>query len=206
MTSGRLVLVLALLAPLGARAEEPDAKELYKTATAHFNLGRFKEAAEEYGQVYELHPDAVLLYNIAQSWRLAGGFEDKALFFYKSYLNAMPKAPNRAEVEGRIEALERVIEERKKTREQPPNEAKPLARKAAPSSVTAPAPGGAIGVTTSAPPPRRKPVYKQWWLWTAVGVAAAGVGLGLGLGLTLGQPAPFAPNLPDGGPGAALTF
>lgn len=29
----------------------------------------------------------------------------------------------------------------------------------------------------------KTPVYRKWWLWTAVGVAAAGIALGVGLGV-----------------------
>jgi len=44
-------------------------------------------------------------------------------------------------------------------------------------------------IVSSVPPKPKKPLIKQWWLWTAVGgVAAVGLGLGLGLGLTVGAP------------------
>jgi hypothetical protein len=35
-------------------------------------------------------------------------------------------------------------------------------------------------------PPPKTPIYKRWWLWTAVGVGVAAVGVGLGVGLGLG--------------------
>jgi tetratricopeptide (TPR) repeat protein len=43
-----------------------------------------------------------------------------------------------------------------------------------------------------AAPTEHTPVYKKWWLWTAVGVgvAAIAVGVGLGLGLTTHEVAP----------------
>lgn len=45
----------------------------------------------------------------------------------------------------------------------------------------------------------RKPLYKTWWLWTAVGaVAAAGLGTGLGVGLTATPSCPsgsFCPSI-----------
>jgi tetratricopeptide (TPR) repeat protein len=43
----------------------------------------------------------------------------------------------------------------------------------------------ATALTEKAPP--KKPLRKQWWVWTAAGLGAAGIGLGLGLGLTLGR-------------------
>ena len=32
------------------------------------------------------------------------------------------------------------------------------------------------------------PLYKKWWLWTAVGAAAVGIGVGLGVGLAARRP------------------
>jgi tetratricopeptide (TPR) repeat protein len=191
-----------------ARAQAPDAKELYKRATAHFNLGRFKEAAAEYEQVFETHPDPVILYNIAQSYRLAGGYDEKALFFYKSYMRGNPKAPNREEVQQRIAALEESVAQQKKNQQTPPNNTleRPPEKpgEAAPAAAaSAPAPAAAPSVAASAEQkPAPTPVYKKWWLWTIVGVAAAGVGLGVGLGLGLSSSSSFNGNLPEGGPGA----
>jgi tetratricopeptide (TPR) repeat protein len=40
-------------------------------------------------------------------------------------------------------------------------------------------------VASSSPAAPAKPIYKRWWLWTAVGVGAAvALGVGLGVGLT----------------------
>jgi hypothetical protein len=40
-------------------------------------------------------------------------------------------------------------------------------------------------LVATAPPPRKTPVYKKWWLWTAVGgVVVVGVAVGLGVGLS----------------------
>ena len=46
-------------------------------------------------------------------------------------------------------------------------------------------------VANSKPAPT--PLYRRWWLWSAVGLAAAGLGVGLGVGLA---PRPWSPNLP----------
>lgn len=42
-----------------------------------------------------------------------------------------------------------------------------------------------VVLTTPAPPPRR-PLYKRWWLWTAVGGGAAAIALGVSLGVVYG--------------------
>lgn len=70
------------------------------------------------------------------------------------------------------------------------------------------------GWDPNAPPPDRtpayeepaepagpKPLYKKWWLWTAVGGALV-IGAGVAIGLVYGLPK-FTSELPVGGPGAA---
>lgn len=42
-------------------------------------------------------------------------------------------------------------------------------------------------VVATAPQGTKTPVYKKWWLWTAVGVGAAAVALGAGLGVGLAK-------------------
>jgi hypothetical protein len=37
-------------------------------------------------------------------------------------------------------------------------------------------------VASTPPPPKPKPVYKRWWLWTLVGIAAGGAAAGIYFG------------------------
>jgi tetratricopeptide (TPR) repeat protein len=116
---------MVLVAAVGtAQADSDNAKTLFERATVQFRLAKFHEAALTYQRVYELHPDAVLLYNCAQSYRLANEPE-KALVIYKSYLSAKPDASNREEVEGRIAELERVVAGQRKPAEKSPTEPAP---------------------------------------------------------------------------------
>jgi tetratricopeptide (TPR) repeat protein len=195
-----LLLSLVTLPALAAEPA-PDAKELYRRATAQYNIGHFKEAAEEYERVFEMHPDPVLLYNIAQAYRLAGGLEEKALFFYKSFLQRAPKAPNRAEVVGRIQDLEKVLEDRKLHPK--PAEPVPMATPKPAETRPAPAPPVVQPAQLSGKSERPTPVYKKWWLWTIVGgVVVAGVVVGVAVGVT-SQPPEFVATIPEGGPGSA---
>lgn len=116
-----MVFMLVAVPLRVAFADSSYAKELYDKATVHFRLGQFHDAAAAYQRVYELHHDPALLYNIAQSYRLANDPE-KSLFFYKSYLSSVPDAANRDEVASRIAELERVVAEQKKAKERPPND------------------------------------------------------------------------------------
>jgi len=81
------------------------AKQHSKQGTTFYNLDRHAEALAEYEAAYLAVPDAALLFNIAQCHRKLGHDKD-ALAFYKSYLRNAPKAPNRADVEKRIQELE----------------------------------------------------------------------------------------------------
>jgi outer membrane protein assembly factor BamD (BamD/ComL family) len=42
----------------------------YQQATRSYDLGKYQEAVEEYQKVYEIDGDPVMLYNIAQAYRL----------------------------------------------------------------------------------------------------------------------------------------
>jgi len=118
----------------------------------HFELGQFKEALGEFEQAYKLSPHPLLLFNIAQAERLAGE-RDRALATYTAYLQAVPDAPNRSDVEAFVAELSRPAE--------PVRLERPVDRQ--PDAATR-----AIYVKTP------QPVYKKWWLWTSVGVVVVG--------------------------------
>jgi hypothetical protein len=173
---GGLVLVLGV--SIG-HAETENAKTLFERATVQFRVGQFHDAAMTYQRVYELHPDPVLLYNCAQSYRLANE-PDKALLFYKSYLSAQPDAHNRAEVEGRIAELDRVVAEQKKATERPPND---VTRTPVPAPAEAQQPP-AVATTPTAPveSSERPATGKKGRTKKIVGIALLGVAVGGAVG------------------------
>jgi tetratricopeptide (TPR) repeat protein len=180
--------LLVLLAPSVRagedRAATAQAQAHFERGLKHYRLGEFLDAAEEYKASYSAKANPELLYNIAQAYRL-GNDLDKALFFYRSYLSALPEATNRGEVEQRITKLEASIAEQKKAaapaEKQEKVEPPPTT---APVVTPAPAPPNVL-TATAPPPPAHTPVYKKWWLWTIVGVAAAGAATGIALGVTM---------------------
>jgi tetratricopeptide (TPR) repeat protein len=179
-----IFVVVALAGWLGGVAFAQDlsqARSLFVSGSKHFDLGEYEQALADFKEAYRIKDDPVLLYNIAQCHRLLKHNEE-ALRAYKSFLHRAPDSPVRPEVEQRIAALEQAIEAEKKASTMPPDRVleKPPAPEPTPPPVVATTPA----VTASAPPPK-EPVYKKWWLWTAVGaVAAVGVGVGLGVGLS----------------------
>jgi tetratricopeptide (TPR) repeat protein len=125
-----LALVLVLSSWLDARADDTTAaREHYQKGTSYYDLGRWTDAIKEFEAAYEIKNDPALLYNLAQSYRQAGNSE-QALHFYRTYLRRVPKAPNRAEIEGRISQLEQLIAQKSSTQTTPPNVTLPPGRDA----------------------------------------------------------------------------
>jgi tetratricopeptide (TPR) repeat protein len=198
-----LVVLLAAGAP--ARADDAgDAKVHYQKATAHYAVGEYADAANEYEAAFKLKQDPALLYNAAQSHRLAGD-NQKALLLYRNLVKLYPATKFAAEAKDRIDKLEQAIA----TSQSPPNLPAPVetspsstgtAQAATPGGAAtagaaapnlAPAPGGAASPTpattlTSSPPPaadEHPPIYKRWWFWAAAGaVVVAGVVTAVALG------------------------
>jgi hypothetical protein len=138
-----VVVVLSFFAPLGSVSHADDAsraKELFEEGTRYFDLGQFDKAIDAWQAGYREKADSRFLYNLAQAYRLAGD-TNKAIFFYKGYLRNSPKASNRAEVEQKIQALQ------KQAIDEP---GKPAGHAA--TSPTAP-PGGEPGAEAGRPRP-----------------------------------------------------
>ena len=161
MTLSRLVLVSCLTAAVlpapriafAETAQEKASRRHYDRAEKQFALGKFEDALEYYQKAYDADPRPGFLFNIGQCHRNIGDYES-AVFSYKKYLKLEPDAPNREQVEGLIEDLERKLAEddtdRFRLRKKPKVEES-----------------------------EGKPVYKKWWFWT--GIAVVGVAGGVGI-------------------------
>ena len=109
-----LILIATTMAAPAIADETPDeeARRHYESGTTAYNLGNFLQAAEEYKVAYRLRPESVILYNIAQAYRL-GNDPAHALFFYRSFIHNVPSSPNRDEVVERIKRLEAQLTEQR---------------------------------------------------------------------------------------------
>jgi len=180
-----------------ARTEKAEeAREYLDKATAAFALNRYAVAAENYEKSFELKPDAAVLYNAAQAYRLAGN-KERALDLYQSYLR-MYGDDKRAEIEKHIANLKQAIERDHAVATSPPTGTAPIGGAPAPAAAAAgstivatppPAPGapppvpGApplaqpapVLVAQPAPASDQGSVVSKPWFWIAVGgvVAAA---------------------------------
>lgn len=99
-----------------------------ETAQAHFdrgaklyNLGHFQEAIGDFEKAYDLDPSPIFLFNIAQSHRQLGN-KERALFFYRRYLEQAPNAANRDDVERRMKDLQTSLQQEAELKQKPPTE------------------------------------------------------------------------------------
>ena len=157
-----LVFAVAAFIAMGRSAhaqltpqQKQEIHQHYDRATRAYDLGKYTEAVDEYQKVYEIDGDPVMLYNIAQAYRLNDQPQD-AIHFYRRYLQRSPEARNREDVERKIAAQEKVIEDKRKAAaavQPPPIPTTPK------TTVTKP-----VQTVVEPPPPhrhRRRPVIRR---------------------------------------------
>lgn len=112
MLRGPTALALALLlAPVAAAAQPADpardaeARQHFQSGRDAFARGDFATAGTEFERAYALSRRPQLLYNIGRAYQEQLRWEDAHRSF-QHYLDALPGAPDRAEVEGRLRIIE----------------------------------------------------------------------------------------------------
>jgi outer membrane protein assembly factor BamD (BamD/ComL family) len=186
------VLAIVLLAgPAAATPPTPEekakAREHYQKGLTHYDIKEYSEALAEFKNAYRVVQDPAFLFNIAQCYRKLGQ-DVEALDYYRNFVRRFPNAPNRGEVDRRIQEIEKELDNRPApvspligdprldtgpkngAAQTPPPPAEPP-----PPPAASPAP--AI-VATPQPVQSEPPIYTRWWFWTAVGavvVVAGGV-------------------------------
>ena len=112
-----LVVVLAWTVVAGTKendvATDDDrkatARSAWRDGNASYNLGQYEEAARQFEAAYKLVQDPVFLFNVAQSYRLAGKL-DHALDRYRAFLRTSPEAsPNRVIAAKFVDDLKRKL-------------------------------------------------------------------------------------------------
>jgi tetratricopeptide (TPR) repeat protein len=167
---------LLLLASATAVAAD-DAKAHYQKATAHFAVGEYRDAAIEYEEAFKLKQDPAILFNAAQSFRLAGDSQ-KALLLYNNIVKLYPSTQYAKDSKDRIEKLSQAATAPPATAPVTPIPPPSPVVVAPPPAIepAAPPSGGSATIVSSAPPTGSEahPIYTRWWFWTAVGVVLAG--------------------------------
>ncbi|MFL5305756.1 MAG: tetratricopeptide repeat protein [Polyangia bacterium] len=197
-----IVCAAALLAATGARAESGNNAD---TAQAHFdrgaklyNLGHFQDAIGDFEKAYDLDPSPIFLFNIAQSHRQLGN-KERALFFYRRYLEQAPKAANRDDVERRMKELQAALQQEAEAKQKPPTDVPPhvdTPDREPPSEQ--PAPSEPTPGTVVTPPPAAADERRAWEVAVGMGPAFATLS-----GSPVTVPSLFAANI-EGGYAIAL--
>ncbi len=108
-----VAFVIGLVALAGAKAHgqgpqqdtRSRAKALYTKGMAHYNVGKYLQACEEFEEGYLAKPDPAFLFNLGQCHRQLGRL-DEAVRDYRAFIREQPNASNRIEIEERIAAME----------------------------------------------------------------------------------------------------
>ncbi len=177
-----ILLALLLLAGSARADDKAKAREAFRVGTQHFKLGEYEQALDSFKEAYRNYESPVFLYNIAQCERQLN-HKQEAIRFYRQYLADAKDAQNRDEVQAIITKLQSALDEERAAVNKPPQGPLEPTPPPATTTTTTTTNGATLTATAPPPPPEKTPVYKKWWLWTAVGVVAVGVGVGLGVGL-----------------------
>lgn len=108
-----MMILGVLLAGTGwpSRAGAQDfaaAGQHFSSAQELFAQGKFAAAAAEYQAAYNITRDPALLLNIGESWQRASEGK-KAVAAYRAFVTESPQAPERAEIDERIKAIEAAL-------------------------------------------------------------------------------------------------
>lgn len=193
-------VLTSALSPAWAAAPEAKAKAEALEGKKAFDTGRFSEAITHYEEAYRIKPAPGLLFNLAQSHRRAGHY-DKALFYFRRYLETNPPETQAKAVEQLISqvevdkrdfeasqqaAAERAAraEEEERARAQGLTQLQLEARKLEVANAEAEAARKKLELEQALKAkatPGPAPVYTRWWFWGAVGAVAAGTGVAIGI-------------------------
>jgi outer membrane biosynthesis protein TonB len=131
-----LCLVFASLVARPAFADgNAKAKQLYDEGFRHFNVAEYPQAIDSWKQAYLISKKPLLLFNIAQAYRLSGDCK-QAMTFYDNYQNSETSIKNQDELDQAIAAC--------KAAEAKPVEPKPVEPKPAEPNPTPTGPTPAI--------------------------------------------------------------
>lgn len=102
-------LALAQPAPEDAApTARSKAEKIYASGVEAFDAKRFSEALTAFEEAYLLDPVPILLYNIARAHEELGAFKEASRYLTR-YLDRVPKADDRAQIEQRLNLLQSAI-------------------------------------------------------------------------------------------------
>lgn len=153
---------------MGAGVDE-HARKFFEAGRAAYDVGNYSDALNYFQQAYELSERPQLLYNIGQcADRLR--LDETALAAFRRYLERVPDAPNRYQVQERLKVLEEVASMKADAAEL----RGPVTEEPAADTHSA-----AVAQSLR---PRAQPavdsepgLLSKWWVWAAAGGVVAAV-------------------------------
>jgi hypothetical protein len=159
------------------QAQKDEVKLHYQRATRAYDLQKYQEAIDEYQKAYEISGDPPMLYNIAQAYRLADQPAEAARY-YRRFLQRMPNARNREDVERKIADQEKLADQRKKVEPVVPLPPPPPPTKPPPIVEVKPPPPVVTPPPPQPPPPPPEPSHARavvGWSLVVAGLLVDGV-------------------------------
>jgi tetratricopeptide (TPR) repeat protein len=101
-----LTLAAILCCPATVQADEAldAAKKRYEVGQRDYNAGRFWQSAKAFEEAYALSKRGDLLFNAARAYD-RGEYAVRAIEAYQAYIDAVPEAPDKAEIQKRLTEL-----------------------------------------------------------------------------------------------------
>lgn len=202
--------LLAALALLGG-AGTVHAQTAKATATEHlvrgsklYDQGHYDEAIAELKAGYAIDPRPDFFYALGQAERKRGNCK-AAIGWYQRYVDSGPSAQRTVATLVQIDRCKQEMasappgttappQQQPQHVEPPPAVVEP--QPSAPPATATTEPAAAAAPARDATPRPPTPIYKRWWLWTAVAVVVVG-GVGAGVAVALTQRSTFSSTLPD---------
>jgi hypothetical protein len=180
------VAALAVHAPEAHADGKAKAKALYEEGLKHYNVAEWTEAIKAWKESYLISKKPLLLFNIAQAYRLSGDCK-QALTFYDSYQREEPNPKNQNELDQALalckdkandKPVDKPVDKPIKPVTEPPVTDKPVTATPAGGTEVAPheQPGGG-GEPIDAPETTGGGMRKLGIGVGAAGVVLAGVGV-----------------------------
>ncbi len=191
---------------------DADSNRLFETSVKYREAGQLPQALALLVADYQRVPSCITLGNIANLHYLMGHCEDAKLLLRAIISHPPLDAQSERFLSLRRQALVQVEQQcpdqpQSRQPAAPPDPAPtpnpvPLANRVSvvPGSSVSPALMTAKPASSLMPQKEQRPVYRRWWLWTAVGgVVVLAASVGIGVGLYLREPAePFGAKFPTG--------
>jgi tetratricopeptide (TPR) repeat protein len=117
-----LVVLLALARPAAAQPEVPpsdpkdQAESLYKEGAKQYDLREYATAIDDFKRAYALFPEATILFDIAQAYRMLHDC-DNATAFYRNYVRDKPDGEDRDEALKRAQEMDACAADQRQQRE-----------------------------------------------------------------------------------------